>query len=162
MTSSTDAPAFDEAKSINAIKYEYDMALATAVRIGREKDGAIQFALIESFLVHARNLHDFLRPRTANSRKLLGDFWANDFVAEFGYEVFDQEMVNTINRWLQHLTTWRYADDHAQWHPGPMLASIYRGMNAFLADLGEEVRSGLRATHGRVGEVLRKGDLLGE
>ena len=64
-------PTFDPTASVKAIKYEYDMALATAWHGTRKwEDTAVEFALLESFLVHARNLHDLLRPRTKKSRRL--------------------------------------------------------------------------------------------
>lgn len=158
-------PPFDKVRSIKTIKYEYDMALATAIRVGRdwpEEEAAIQFALLESFLVHARNLHEFLRPRTQWSRKRPGDFWACDFTNGFGYAVFDQEIVNAVNRWLQHITTWRYEDDHARWHPLEMLVSIYKAMDAFLAKLAEDLARRLRGTHCQVGDALAKAGLLGD
>ncbi len=97
-------PAFDPDRSILAVKYEYDMAMATAARLmsGKSYDPAEQFAILEAFLVHARNLYDFFLPRrdtqisdraeNPNSRNA-GSVWAHDFLPGFGVEVYEREVI---------------------------------------------------------------------
>jgi len=68
-------------------------------------------------------------------------------------------MIDSINRWLQHITTWRYADDHARWHSGPMLADLYEGMDAFIDGL-DELASPLLETHSKVRDLLLRAGLL--
>lgn len=96
-------PDFDPDASITHVKYEYDMAVATATLLssGGDRSTAETFALLESFLVHARNLHDFFRPRSeaaiANREYprhfSAGSVWALDFVPGFGVETFDAEAI---------------------------------------------------------------------
>jgi hypothetical protein len=164
-------PPFDALLSINAVKYEYDMAHATAVLLagGESYQPAEAFAILESFLVHARNLHDFFRPRTAstitdraeNPRSFQsGSVWALDFVPDFGVETYDREVIEKINRWLQHITTWRQEEEeHPRWSPS-MLLGIYESMNEFLAHLDDKFNQRLLETHHQVTELLRAARLL--
>jgi hypothetical protein len=164
-------PVFDPDASITHVKYEYDMAVATATLLssGRDRSIAETYALLESFLVHARNLHDFFRPRSEaalanreNPRHITaGSVWAHDFVTGFGVETFDAEAIATINRWLQHLTTWRQNhDDHPGWSPS-MLADIYRSMDEFLDALPNQWhRELLRTTHQAAADLLHPAGLV--
>jgi hypothetical protein len=164
-------PPFDALLSIDAVKYEYDMAHSTAVLLagGESYQPAEAFAILESFLVHARNLHDFFRPRTESAiinratnlrSSHSGSVWALDFVPDFGVETYDREVIEKINRWLQHVTTWRQEEEeHPRWSPS-MLLGIYESMNEFLAQLDGEYRQRLLGTHHQVGEFLRAAGLL--
>ena len=164
-------PEFDPDVSITHVKYEYDMAVATATLLsqGRDRTTAETFALLESFLVHARNLHDFFRPRSEaaianreNPRHFsAGSVWALDFVPGFGVETFDAAAIATINRWLQHLTTWRQEDDdHPGWSPS-MLANIYASIDEFLDTLLDQGHRGLLIpTHQAAADLLRPAGLV--
>jgi hypothetical protein len=69
-------------------------------------------------------------------------------------------VIEKINRWLQHVTTWRQEEEeHPRWSPS-MLLGIYESMNEFLAQLDGEYRQRLLATHHQVGELLRAAGLL--
>lgn len=99
----SDAPAFDPS-DVRGVLYEYGMLLKTAEMWAYTDWGtnsAAQYAIMESCLVHVRNLHDFLGPQPRKPRQ--GDYFASDFIHEFAVEVFGEETVNKINRWLHHL-----------------------------------------------------------
>jgi hypothetical protein len=165
-TDSALAPAFDPNLSINAVKYEYDMALATAGSLAG-RTTAEDFAMLESFLVHARNLHEFLRPRRPrdikereNPRSFKhGSVWACDFVKGFGRDMFQTELVESMNRRLQHITTWRQAE-HVGWQRGPMLRSLYESMDLFISELESQLVGRLQPTHEDIGRALRAANLL--
>ena len=158
----TDAPEFDPDEALNAVKYEYDMAAETALlaATSTERPSAEAFALLESFLVHARNLHDFFRPNSGSRNRRPGDFWASDFVDGFGVETFPQEVVDEMNRRLHHITTWRQGNDHVGWHPLPMLMRVYRSMEEFLEQLDNDLGAHIGNRHRRVAETLRSANLI--
>lgn len=143
------APDFDPEMSITGIVYEYRMVIATAqiLASGNERGTVIEVAVLESFLVHARNLHGFLRlPKSRRGRP--GDYWACSFVDGFGVEVFDTATVQKINRWLQHITTWRYEDDqHPRWDSIAMFGALVDGMDQFLESWDHELASPLLSVH---------------
>lgn len=165
-TDAAPAPAFDPDLSINAVKYEYDMALGTAGSLAG-RTTAEDFAMLESFLVHARNLHDFLRPRRArdikdrvNPRSFKhGSVWACDFVTGFGRDTFETELVASMNRRLQHITTWRQGE-HIGWYRGPMLQSLFESMALFISELELPLAERLRPTHEAAERALRAAGLL--
>jgi hypothetical protein len=142
-------PIFDADQSIRGLLYEYSMVVETALVMTTQgfDNPAIDYALLESFLVHARNLHEFLRPHKEDDRRP-GDYWSSDFVNEFGVTIFDATSVQKTNRWLQHLTTWRYDDDeHPAWPVNEMLREIVQGMDAFLREIDPQLASPLTETH---------------
>jgi hypothetical protein len=156
------APEFDPSKAIEAVKYEYDMALVTArLLTATSKPVTVtHYAILESFLVHVRNLHDFFMPRTdddlskrrnPNSLKH-SDIWATDFAPGFGRRTLNREVVSTINHFLQHLTTWRQLDNPG-WDPA-LLTQVYASMSAFLDVLDDTYRKRLLQTHRSVGALL--------
>ncbi len=151
------APEFDRVKSLTAVKYEYDMAHATAaLLLEKWEPAAVEFALIESFLVHARNLHDFCLPRTTDRREWDSDIRAYDFTDDFGVETFDIDTIETINRWLHHITTWRHGSEHPGWFPFPMMLAIHESMNTFLETLHDVELVGILAvTHSSVAKTIR-------
>ena len=119
------------------------MLVATSrlwIERARQPDSALDFAVLESFLVHARNLHEFLRPRKDKEKdRRPGDYFASDFVDGFETEVYDEATIQNINRWLQHLTTWRYEDDeHPEWSLPKLLTPVVEGMGAFVGVLETE------------------------
>jgi hypothetical protein len=132
-------PELDLSLAINAVKYEYEMAYETATRshaILRTKDHddfVMAVAYLESFLVHARVLHEFFRKDSGRST----DLRASDFVPDFGEDVFEATTIDSINRALQHLTVYRQAG-HIGWYPLPLLARLVPVMARFIAELHEE------------------------
>ena len=136
------APEFDP-KDVRGLLYEYRMLVATSrlwIEGAEQPDSPVDFAVLESFLVHARNLHEFLRSRKEKEKdRRPGDYFASDFVDGFEFEVYDKATVEKINRWLQHLTTWRYEDDkHPEWSLPKLLAPVVEAMGAFLGVLETE------------------------
>jgi hypothetical protein len=82
-------PEFDPAKSIEAVRFEHSMAVETATRVGltfpMDFDEFItNVAFLESFLVHARNLDEFLSSRGWKDT----DVKASDFVTGFPPDMF--------------------------------------------------------------------------
>lgn len=101
---------------------------------------------MECRLVHARNLHDFLGPRPRKPRQ--GDYFVSDFIHELAVEVFSEETVNKINRWLHHLTTYRYRDDeHPTWNVTEILQPIVKGTSQFMDGLSTELAEPLMKAH---------------
>lgn len=157
------APPFDPEQAINAVKYEYDMALATAVLLSNNvhDSAAAAFAVLESFLVHLRNLNEFFLPRNdkqiqarKNPRSFShGSIWALDFVEGFGRRTLEPEVVETINRRLQHLTTWRQLENPG-WQPS-LLKEVYLAMDEFFVRVDEDSRQRLLQTHKRVTTLLQ-------
>lgn len=73
----------------------------------------------------------------------------------------DAEAIATINRLLQHLTTWRQNhDDHPGWSPS-MLADIYTSMDEFIDALPNQEHSTLLGTtHETAADLLRPTGLV--
>ncbi len=154
-------PAFDAAESVNAIRYEYQMAVETAARVpsipSRASLGEFvrAVALLESFLVHARNLDGFLSDRGW----LDTDVNASDFVDGFVERPLEEELVRSINRRLQHITTYRQ-DDHVGWAPITILQPIASSMGRFieqLADEAPELAARLSDVHRDATRVIESG-----
>jgi hypothetical protein len=135
-------PAIDPRKSIMAVKYEYQMAYETAVRASQilrpktHDDFVLAIALLESFLVHARVLHEFL----SEDRRFATDLRAHDLVPGYGDTVYDADTIDSINRALQHLTVYRL-DGHIPWYPISMLGTLVAAMGRFMVAL-EDARPG--------------------
>ena len=137
--SDREAPKFDP-EDVRGLLYEYRMLVAMAqawIARRSQPNNACDFAVLESFLVHARNLHAFLRTRKDKEKdRRPGDYFAADFVEGFGVEVYERETVEKINRWLQHLTTWRYDDDeHPEWSLHELFLPVVKAMDDFLTSL---------------------------
>lgn len=145
-------PPFDPARSLETVRYEYEMTLATALTIAAGNQGVETVTALESFLVHAGNLHEFLRPHEPQERRP-GDVWASDFVAGFGLDVFDRDEIDDIDRRLRHITTWRQ-HERRRWNCLQMLQRIHAGMTAFVTQVDGSMRADLERTHVRVGVVL--------
>lgn len=149
------APEVDPT-DVRGLLHEYSMLVQTGLLIADvalEKNHLVQNALLESCLVHARNLHDFLGPPPRNPRP--GDYFASDFVEGFKVEVFDRVTVNKINRWLHHLTTYRYRDDdHPSWQVNEdIVCPIVGAMDRFLDSLDTDIAAPLNPPH-RAGRKL--------
>jgi len=131
-----DAPKFDREKSMSGLCYEYYMLRSAAALLHHRFTGdpVLHSAVLESFFVHARNLHDFLGFHREKDRRD-GDYWASDFVDGFQEEVFDKDTVQKINWWLHHLTTWRYdTPKKPEWPFISMLRDVVECMEAFLKE----------------------------
>lgn len=125
------APKFDKAKSIPDLSYEYGMLIATAALVhdGFSRDQVLINSVMESFGVHARNLHEFFQLE----KKRDGDYRARCFVDGFKRTVLAEDTVDKINWWLQHLTTWRYdKEKKPQWDVVPVVSRVYACMDDFL------------------------------
>jgi len=154
-------PVFDAAGSINAIRYEYQMAVETAARVPSipsraNLDAFIRaVALLESFLVHARNLDGFLSDRGW----LDTDVNASDFVDGYVERPLADDLVGSINRRLQHITTYRQ-EDHVGWAPIAILQPIASSMGRFieqLADEAPELAARLSDVHRDANRVIESG-----
>ncbi len=149
-----EAPEADPT-DVRGLLYEYGMIVSTAglwANVGSWGNNVVQNAIMESCLIHARNMQDFLGPPPARPRK--GDYFAADFVQSFEVVVFDPEVIKKINRWLHHLTTYRYRDDdHPSWSVSEILPRIVQAMDQFLGSLDEDVAEPLMRVH-RSGRAL--------
>lgn len=127
-------PEIDLDKSMAALKYEYDMAYETAVRANQilrpstHDEFVLAIALLESFLVHARLLHEFF----AGKGRFPTDLRASDFVLGYTDTVYDTTTIDSINRALQHLTVYRQ-DGHIPWYPMSMLEMLVAAMGSPIA-----------------------------
>jgi hypothetical protein len=73
--------------------------------------------------------------------------------------MFQTELVESMNRRLQHITTWRQAE-HVGWQRGPMLRSLYESMDLFISELESQLVGRLQPTHEDIGRALRAANLL--
>ena len=130
------AASFDPVALIRAVRFEYQMAVATAIRAHQllhpsdDDEFIAGVAFVESFLVHARCLDEFLASR-GNYRT---DARASDFVAEFSDPPLEPGVRDSINRALQHITLYRQ-DGHLPWVPLELLVPIVEAMDHFIKDL---------------------------
>jgi hypothetical protein len=127
-----EAPRFDGERSIPGLRYEYDRAVAYAIMLVKPTpvlNPIMYDALLESFGVHVRNLHEFFQLEKRKD----GDYRASCFYEDFQRTVFDEDTVKKINWWLQHLTTWRYdLPKKPQWRIPNMLNRVVVCMDDFL------------------------------
>jgi hypothetical protein len=141
MKTNPEAPAFDAAKSIAHVRWEWSVLVAAWAWLADnepdpdDRDGGMAgVALLEASLMHARNLHEFF----GETRRHPSDTRAADF--GFHRAVFEDDLVTDINRWVQHLTTWRYNDhEYPTWSATTVLLPVTDAMGDFLTELdGQE------------------------
>jgi hypothetical protein len=149
-----------EVADIEAIAFEYEMAVATArlaaqFRLRQDDDGFVTgIAFVESFLVHARCLDEFLSSRGTYD----DDVKASDFVDGFSRWPLASETRQSINHALQHITTYR-RDGHMPWVPIELLPAIVEAMGEFIEELRvgrPELVNRLDRSHERAVDLLRR------
>lgn len=102
------------------------------------KDDVDKSARLESFLVHARNLIDFLE----NNGSKPDDLLISNFVDEKGKKInkivisLSADLKEKINKHLQHLTTTRMKEK-----PGWIIELIWTSINQGLADFFNRISS---------------------
>jgi hypothetical protein len=91
---------------LNIFLYEVDMMNNTCDLIQFEQDKYKQNAFLESFLLHTRNLIDFL----SDNRRYQSDLTCTDFLDKKGNKIsrielaFDAEFKASIDKHLSHIT----------------------------------------------------------
>lgn len=121
------------------IVYEIEMLHKTAVRLEPPPGGFDESVLTESFLVHARNLHEFLacaQNRNDDVRAFHFTNWGKGFLS--------QDERKDINKRLSHLSTKR--DDDFDW---PVVDIHNRAVDV-LAEMIESLSDEWRARFGDV------------
>lgn len=134
------APEFDPSKSIGTVRFEYDMAVHTATLVqpmlgssSNTDEFVIAIALIESFLLHARALNEFLQSRENRRRT---DVTASDFVPGFSHTPLSPELLASINREVQHITVFRQVRGMS-WVPMDSLPPIVECVGQFIKQLAQ-------------------------
>jgi hypothetical protein len=116
-----------------SVRYELDRLVAYADRLARRREGddqEITFALIEAYLVHYRNLLDFL-----TSRGRPDTIKANEYVEGFTCDLDENgELRQTINRALTHLSRDRGSYQQPRWKYRQMLADLTAAWNSFIVE----------------------------
>lgn len=149
-----------EVADVDAIAFEYDMAVATArlaaqFRYRQDDDGFVTgIAFVESFLVHARCLDEFLSSRGTYDN----DIKASDFVDGFARWPLTSETRESINHALQHITAYR-RDGHIPWVPIELLPAIAEAMGEFIEGVRArhpDLANRLDPCHKRAADILRR------
>jgi len=128
--------SLDLKRKMRALKYERDMhdQTATAMRLGIAGDSLMGNALLESFLVHARLLIDFLygRPKTGYD-----DIRAEDMLDPGEWERIRPEQTQLLkdtkhdaDKFLAHLTTTRL-DRSKEWDYPAIFKEIDAALDVF-------------------------------
>jgi hypothetical protein len=166
------APPFNPDASMEMLVYEYQMAIATWLFLATSPtpdpdpdSKARRFAFLESFLVHLRNLHEFMRARSAESRQerinprnrmTYGSVWACDYIDEFGTDVLSEEWLEKVNHHLQHMTVWRQEVPNPGWPVTELLREAHRAMGEFMAKLDTKHQSSLTPWHTTAADLLSR------
>lgn len=132
-----------------AVAYEVAMMRATAYRVGHltlRKDTVPlsdrklwlmeRAAFLESFLIHYRNVMDFLSP----VRPRQTDVTVGPFVGQpSGYQFpgAPLHLRESINQYLAHISTVRGTEDK-EWRPGLMLRELDRVVDDFANQLAAD------------------------
>ena len=106
----------------------------------------VKYSFVESFLVHARNLYDFLFRVGPRTRFAEDDIRAGDFL---GNEIWEKPPISSdlekwyttmINKRLVHLTYHRlYIEEfEQQWQVGTMYAELERALLSFYRKVNPE------------------------
>ena len=122
-------------QSIEAIRFEYQITVEMAARARATLSDDFEvfiteLAFLESYLVHARSLHEFLSSRGSRDT----DIQASRYVDGFLEKPLDENAVEHVNRRLQHLTTHRQGDN-VGWTPADTLPQIVESMGRFIDEL---------------------------
>jgi hypothetical protein len=111
-------PTDDKLREISGhVSYEFDMLALVASELidsGLSQNPVIQFALIESFLIHARQVHQFLARDASNQPH---DVFAVDYCPEWSQKrtapsALLQKLLKDVSVRAAHLTLHR-AEQHA-------------------------------------------------
>lgn len=113
-----------------SVRYELDRLIAydDHLRDG-VADDEVRLALIEAYLVHYRNLLDFL-----SSRGKPDTVKANEYVPGFSTTLVPEQYRDDINRALSHLSRDRGNFPVRTWYTTQMLNEIGSAWNVFLEE----------------------------
>jgi hypothetical protein len=137
------------------LSYEVKMLreLADALQGNGVGPRTMRNALLESFLIHYRNLYDFFYPDFPGRRRLPHDVCARDYLRDTrrwrkhrpeGDSKFreNRERVNVL---LAHLTFRRLKYNSRSWHDKKMASMIETLLQEFLRELPRERRAWFRS-----------------
>lgn len=124
----------------NHVRYEMDMLLATGSLLGKDVEpSAVRFALIEAFLVHARNLIVFFSQDRPKEPKHPDDVWASDYVSQWRSSSGQTEakMLSTlykerIDQTVAHLTSKRVEQALKDWDVGQIANDLRAIWESFI------------------------------
>ena len=118
----------------------YEVLMLNLVRVETPRNRIENNARLESFLIHARNLIDFLEDKRTN-KKDDDDLSCKDFDDEKGNGIpkipvdIPDEQRQAINKHLHHLTKVRETSKPTDWGDETMRAKINEGLTEFFDQL---------------------------
>jgi hypothetical protein len=137
------------------LSYEVKMLreLADALQGNGVGPRTMRNALLESFLIHYRNLYDFFYPDFPSRRRLPGDICAGDYLHDSKRwrkrrpetDAKLRENRERVNSLLAHLTLRRLKYKNRSWQDRKMAAVIEELLQEFLRELPRERRAWFRA-----------------
>jgi hypothetical protein len=132
----------NEAKCIDACKhiyYEVKMLNLTAARLEQTADEDFQHALLESFLIHCRNLIDFFAP-TDKMKHEKDNIVAEHYIQNWPDDIVIPQILEKnkkqINKWLSHLSYSRNTE--IQWSYNELQSAINDLMKRFIEKAPKE------------------------
>jgi hypothetical protein len=137
------------------LSYEVKMLreLADALQGKGVGPRTLRNALLESFLIHYRNLYDFFYPDFPTRRRLPDDICAGDYLhnpkrwRKHRPDTNEKQRQNRerVNALLAHLTLRRLKYRNRSWHDRKMAGIIEELLQEFLRELPRERRTWFRA-----------------
>lgn len=117
----------DEQASEGAVSYEWDRLRFCAAVVSVADPGRFHDVFLEGFLLHYRNVLDFLSPRPSARGS---DILASDFVEGFVSKSAPVEYRGAIDKHLAHLSRERLTNKQ-EWPVSKMLDQIERSWTEF-------------------------------
>lgn len=126
--------------------------MTRALQGGTPSPKALRNALVETFLIHYRNLHDFFYPDFPRRKKLKDDVYASDFVGDPqqwrkhrpAWLPKHAEQRKRMNTQLAHLSYKRLRYETRSWPDAKMYARMEQAVQDFLEALPKERRRWLK------------------
>jgi len=105
------------------------------VYVPSSRCGVENNALLESFLIHARNLFDFFQDKQYPDDINYFDFGVRKIVIELPFN----NGMHEINKYLAHLTKERIEKEKPKWNRGKIRENINNGLAEFLNNLPVDI-----------------------
>ena len=112
------------------VAYEYDMfLLAYDKMVENKKDDILRSLFLESFLLHARNLIDFLGGNDKDDNLTIKDFLDRDSNCQKAINMnFDSEFIKKIHKHCHHISKTRLKHKYG-WYSNNIKNELVRAMN---------------------------------
>ena len=130
----------------NHVRYEVEMLLATAYLLSKGVEpSAVRFALVESFLIHARNLIVFFSQDRPARPQHPQDVWASDYVPRWKdapgrqkAKELSKDHKDRIDKTIAHLSSARVGEAERDWDIGGISGELLTTWEEFVGLIPSE------------------------